>query len=153
MELSKFWKLMTRDMVIQYDADKIFQMLVYSRILFPASRKRTYEQRSQLFEDFGDFSLDDVYNALTLFGQHEDELQKWIYDHTVTKYHRDLGTACFDCTNYYYDISKPNIGDMDEDGNVLLKRYRKYGPEKNHRKDPIVEFGLLMDASGHSTGI
>lgn len=148
MELSRFWKMVTRNMDIAYDADKIFQILVYSRILFPASKKKTYEQRFQFFEDFGDFSLNDVYNALTIFGQHEEELQKWIYDHTVTKYHRDLGTAYFDCTNYYYDISKPDIDDMDEDGNALLKRYRKYGPEKNHRKDPIVELGLLMDASG-----
>lgn len=148
MELSRFWKMVTRNMDIAYDADKIFQMLVYSRILFPASKKKTYEQRFQFFEDFGDFSLDDVYNALTIFGQHEEQLQKWIYDHTVTKYHRDLATAYFDCTNYYYDISKPDIDDIDEDGNVLLKRYRKYGPEKNHRKDPIVELGLLMDASG-----
>ena len=34
------------------------------------------------------------------------------------------------------------------DGNLILKRYRKYGPEKNHRKDPIVELGLLMDNTG-----
>lgn len=148
MELSRFWKMVTRNMDIAYDADRIFQMLVYSRVLFPASKRKTYGQRFQFFEDFGDFSLDDVYNALTIFGQHEEQLQKWIYDHTVTKYHRDLATAYFDCTNYYYDISKPDVDDIDEDGNVLLKRYRKYGPEKNHRKDPIVELGLLMDASG-----
>ena len=89
MELSRFWKMVTRNMDIAYDADRIFQMLVYSRVLFPASKRKTYGQRFQFFEDFGDFSLDDVYNV----GQHEDQLQKWIYDHTVTKYHRDLATA------------------------------------------------------------
>ena len=64
MELSKFWKSVTKSMDIEYDADKIFQLLVYSRILFPASKKRTYERQSQFFEDFKDFSLDDVYKAL-----------------------------------------------------------------------------------------
>ena len=32
---------------------------------------------------------------------------------------------------------------------ILQKKgYRKRGPEKNHRPDPIIEMGLLMDASG-----
>ena len=135
-------------MDIEFDADKIFQVLVYARILFPASKRKTYQDRKRFFEDFGDFSLDDVYKALTIFGQHEAELQKWIYDHSVTKYHRDLETVFFDCTNYYYDISKPDVDDLDDEGNVILQRYRKYGPEKNHRKDPIVELGLLMDNTG-----
>ena len=26
------------------------------------------------------------------------------------------------------------------------KRYRKYGPEKNHRKDTIIDMDLLIDA-------
>ncbi|MCH3960767.1 MAG: IS1634 family transposase [Solobacterium sp.] len=147
LELDKFWKNVTKKMNIQYNADKIFQLLVYSRILFPASKKSTYENRNQFFENFGDFSIDDVYNALTIFGQNEKELQKWIYDHSVTKYHRDLSVGYFDCTNYYYDISKPDVDDKDDEGNLVLERYRKYGPEKNHRKDPIVEMGLLMDKS------
>lgn len=148
LELSTFWRKITRGMNIDFDADKIFQLLVYSRILFPASKRKTYQNRKRFFEDFGDFSLDDVYKALTIFGHHETELQKWIYDHSVTKYHRDLETVFFDCTNYYYDISKPDVDDLDDEGNVTLQRYRKYGPEKNHRKDPIVELGLLMDNTG-----
>ena len=123
-------------------------MLVYSRILFPASKKKSYEQMGKFFESFGDFSMDDVYSALIIFGGNERKLQKWIYDHSVTKYHRDLETVYFDCTNYYYDISKPDIDDLDDEGNIALKRYRKYGPEKNHRRDPIVELGLLMDNTG-----
>ena len=148
LELSKFWKSVTRGMDIEFNADKIFQMLVYSRILFPASKKKSYEDRTWFFEDFGEFTLDDVYHALTIYGKYEEQLQRWIYDHSAAKYHRELKNVYFDCTNYYYDISKPDIDDLDEDGNVVLKRYRKYGPEKNHRKDPIVELGLLMDSSG-----
>ena len=50
-----------------------------------------------------------------------------------------------------------DIFEYDEHGNVKLdkdgipiinkKGLRKRGPEKNHRPDPIVEMGLLMDAS------
>lgn len=148
LELNKFWKNVSSKYEIEYDLDKIFQLMVFSRILFPASKKKTFENRYNFFESFDDFELEDVYRSLDIFGEHEEELQKWIYDHSVTKYHRDLSATFFDCTNYYYDISKPDIDDLDDDGNLILKRYRKYGPEKNHRKDPIVELGLLMDNTG-----
>ena len=148
LELDKFWKNVSSKYEIEYDLDKIFQLMVFSRILFPASKKKTFENRNNFFESFDGFELEDVYRSLDLFSEHEEELQKWIYDHSVTKYHRDLSATFFDCTNYYYDISKPDIDDLDDDGNLILKRYRKYGPEKNHRKDPIVELGLLMDNTG-----
>ena len=148
LELDKFWKNVSSKYEIEYDLDKIFQLMVFSRILFPASKKKTFENRYNFFESFDGFELEDVYRSLDIFGEHEEELQKWIYDHSVTKYHRDLSATFFDCTNYYYDISKPDIDDLDDDGNLILKRYRKYGPEKNHRKDPIVELGLLMDNTG-----
>ena len=148
LELDKFWKNVSSKYEIEYDLDKIFQLMVFSRILFPASKKKTFENRYNFFESFDDFELEDVYRSLEILGEHEEELQKWIYDHSVTKYHRDLSATFFDCTNYYYDISKPDMDDLDDDGNLILKRYRKYGPEKNHRKDPIVELGLLMDNTG-----
>lgn len=148
LELDKFWKIISSKYEIEYDLDKIFQLMVFSRILFPASKKKTFENRYNFFESFDGFELEDVYRSLDIFGEHEEELQKWIYDHSVTKYHRDLSATFFDCTNYYYDISKPDMDDLDDDGNLILKRYRKYGPEKNHRKDPIVELGLLMDNTG-----
>lgn len=148
LELDKFWRKVSAQRKFEYNPDKIFQLLVFARVIKPGSKKFTYENKHVFFEDFGDFSLDDVYNALDLFAENEAALQKWIYDHSVTKYKRDLSVGYFDCTNYYFDISKPDIDDVDENGNLLLKRYRKYGPEKNHRKDPIVEMGLLMDKTG-----
>ena len=145
LELDKFFKKVALNYEIEYDLNKIFELMVYSRILFPASKKKTYENRNIFFESYDDIDLENIYRALTIFSENEKELQKWIYDHSVTKYNRDLSSTYFDCTNYYYDISKPDIDDVDDDGKLLLKRYRKYGPEKNHRKDPIVELGLLMD--------
>lgn len=37
---------------------------------------------------------------------------------------------------------------VDKEGNPVPAKYRKRGPEKNHRPDPIVEMGLLMDRNG-----
>ena len=148
LELDKFWKQAARGREFKYDPEQIFQMLVFGRIIDPGSKKYTFERRNQFFEGYEGFELEDVYKALDLFAENEEALQRWLYDHSVTKYNRDLTVGYFDCTNYYYDVSKPDVDEFDEDGSLVLKRYRKYGPEKNHRKDPIVEMGLLMDKTG-----
>lgn len=118
------------------------------RIIYPASKKATYDERSRLYESFGNYELEDVYRALDIISAHDTELQKWLYDHSCISYKRDMSISYFDCTNYYWDVSRPDIDELDEDGNVLQLKYRKMGPEKNNRKDPIVELGLLMDSSG-----
>ncbi|MDD7057550.1 MAG: IS1634 family transposase [Erysipelotrichaceae bacterium] len=148
LELDLFWRKAAEGRNFEYDPEQIFQLLVFGRIIFPGSKKKTYEMRNRLFEGYDGFTLEDVYKALDFYAENEEKLQKWIYDHSVTKYNRKLDIGYFDCTNYYYDISRPDQDEYDEEGKLVLKRYRKYGPEKNHRKDPIVEMGLLMDGSG-----
>lgn len=152
LELNKFWNWKTRNLSIEFSVDQIFRLLVFSRILNPASKKGTYDHRIFFFEDFGDFSLDDVYHALDIICENNEALQKWIYDHSDKICTRDLSVSYFDCTNYYFDIGRSDMDTLDDSGNPVDKngdpvaaKYRKRGPEKNHRPDPIVEMGLLMD--------
>lgn len=146
LEIDKFWKGVAKKENTNIDLEKIFSLLVFMRIIRPGSKKDTYEHKDMLFESFDDIKLDDVYRALDYYTKYDAEFQVWLYDHSAPLYKRNIRTTYFDCTNYYYDISKPDIDELDEDGNILKKRYRKYGPEKNHRKDPIIEMGLLIDA-------
>lgn len=155
LEIDKFWNWKTRNLSIQYSVDQIFRLLVFSRVLMPASKKATFEGRGFYFEDFGDFSIDDVYHALDVIHENMENLQKWIFDHSGKICGRDLSVSYFDCTNYYFDIGRPDIDILDKDGCPIDKngdpvpaKYRKRGPEKNHRPDPIVEMGLLMDKNG-----
>lgn len=155
LELDKFWNWKTRNLAVEFSVDQIFRLLVFSRILCPASKKGTFDNQKFYFENFGDFSLDDVYHALDIICDNNDALQKWIFDHSKNLYHRDLSVSYFDCTNYYFDIGHSDLDNYDEDGNCIDKdgnivnaKYRKRGPEKNHRPDPIVEMGLLMDRNG-----
>ena len=155
LELDRFWRLKSQNRSFQYDAEEIFRLLVLSRVLFPASKKETYEKRGVYFEPIDGFSLDDVYSFLSLAAEHQEALQKWIFDHSEKICQRDLSVSYFDCTNYYYDIGRPDVDLLDDDGNPVDKdgnpvrpKYRKRGPEKNHRPDPIVEMGLLMDRNG-----
>lgn len=155
LELDKFWNWKTRNLSIKYSVDRIFRLLAFSRILAPASKKGTFDEKDFYFEDFGDFSLDDVYHALDIICKNNTALQKWIYDHSGKICERDLSVSYFDCTNYYFDVGHSDMDildaegrPIDKNGNPVPPKYRKRGPEKNHRPDPIVEMGLLMDKSG-----
>ncbi len=155
LELDRFWKKFSKYSKAEYDLEMIFRLLVFSRVLFPASKKKTYENRGIYFEKFDGFSLDDVYHALSDIAKHKEALQKWLFDYSSKICTRDMSVNYFDCTNYYFDIGAPDIDELDEEGNPVDKngnptapKYRKRGPEKNHRPDPIVSMGLLMDRNG-----
>mgnify|MGYP003911810547 FL=1 len=155
LELDKFWKLVLRKTSIQYDLEAVFRLLVFSRILYPGSKRDTFLNKSAYFEDMDGFSLKDTYKALDVFDQYDEQLQKWIYSHSPKICERDMSVSYFDCTNYYFDIGRSDMDTFDDDGrpvdgkgNPAEIKYRKRGPEKNHRPDPIVEMGLLMDKDG-----
>lgn len=130
----------------QYSLSKACELLTYSRILNPGSIKYTYEHKNQFFEPY-DLSLDDLYRALNPLLECKEDIFKTIWDNTQEKYNRDASQSYFDCTNYYYEIEYDDPDDIKEDGTVK-KGLRKKGPEKNHRPDPIVEMGLLLDKTG-----
>ncbi|NBL00303.1 MAG: IS1634 family transposase [Erysipelotrichia bacterium] len=147
LKLDIFWKQIASNYKIDFDLEAIFRLLTLSRILFPDSKKATFENRSIYFEPFN-FTLMDVYRALPIFAKEENNLQAWLFQQSKDSYSRDLSHAFFDCTNYYFEIENNDTDLIDEEGNILVKNYRKRGPEKNHRPDPIIEMGLLMDGSG-----
>lgn len=155
LELDRFWKWKTKGRQFQFDVEQIFRLLVFSRVLYPASKKKTYDNRAIFFEGFEGFSLDAIYDALDVYAEHQEALQQWIYDHSHAICKRDLSISYFDCTNFYFDIGRSDLDLLDENGkpvdkhgNPVSPKYRKRGPEKNHRPDPIVSMGLLMDKNG-----
>ena len=132
---------------IEYSLPKACELLTYSRILNPGSIKYTYEHKNQFFEPF-DLSLDDLYRSLKPMLDCKEDIFKSIWDSTKDKYNRDASTSFYDCTNYYFEIEYDDEDIKDDNGNIIKKGIRKRGPEKNHRPDPIVEMGLLLDKQG-----
>lgn len=143
--ITDFLKEKQKNLKIDYDLNQVLLLLVLSRILYPGSKKNTYESRNKFFEKF-DFSLKDLYRSLDLFDQYKEDIQNIMWKNTKDKYDRDLSIGYFDCTNYYFEIDNNDEDLVDEEGKILEKGYRKRGPEKNHRPDPIVEMGLLIDS-------
>ena len=117
-----------------YSVNAIMKLLIYSRILDPASKKRTFDRRGDYFEKF-DFSLEDVYRCLTFANTFGGDLQRHLHNVITKRYGRRTETVYYDVTNYYFEI--------DEQDNL-----RKKGVSKEHRPDPIVQMGLFMDADG-----
>ena len=132
---------------MEYSLTKACELLTYSRIIDPGSIKYIYEHKNQFFEPF-DLSLDDLYRCLKPFVERKEEIFKTIWDSTKEKYNRDASTSYYDCTNYYFEIEYDDPDVTNDKGEIIKKGLRKRGPEKNHRPDPIVEMGLLLDKNG-----
>lgn len=118
----------------QYDLNAILSSLIYGRILFPTSKRGTYEYKDSLIEK-PDYALQDCYRALEVIAKEKDYIQSALY-----KFSKEIGKGedrilYYDCTNYYFEIER-------EQG------MRKYGVSKEHRPNPIVQMGLFMDADG-----
>ncbi|MDF2632345.1 MAG: transposase [Caproiciproducens sp.] len=110
------------------------KLLVFSRLLQPASKRKTFEDRARYFENTH-YSLDDVYRCLTFFNQHNSALQLWLHDRIKQLYRQDSRLVYYDVTNYYFEIDEPD-------------QVRRKGVSKEHRPNPIVQMGLFMDAAG-----
>ena len=72
LELDKFWKLILRKTSIQYDLEAVFRLLVFSRILYPGSKRETFLNKVAYFEGMDGFSLKDIYKALDVFDQYDE---------------------------------------------------------------------------------
>lgn len=118
----------------KYDANTIMKMLVYSRLLVPASKKASFENRDMFFEKTN-YSLDDVYRCLSLLNKHKEKLQLWLNEKIKSNYGRDTSLIYYDVTNYYFET----------DSQDALKAK---GVSKEHRPNPIVQMGLFMDNNG-----
>lgn len=118
----------------QYDSNTIMKMLVYSRLLFPASKKSSYDSRERFFKNT-EYSLDDVYRCLSFLDKHRENLQIWMNDRIKKNYGRDTSLIYYDVTNYYFET--------DEQNDFLHKEVCK-----EHRPSPIIQMGLFIDNKG-----
>lgn len=135
LEIDKFIKAKFQSRNFsEYKINNIMKLLVFARCLFPDSKKSTYENKDIFFENTN-FSLKELYNALSYIEPFKESLQSYIYDHIQEKYKPNNECVFYDVTNYYFEID-----DNDD--------FRKKGVSKEHRPNPIVQMGLFMDSLG-----
>lgn len=133
LELDKFFSNV--DFKGDYDLNSILKYFTIQRILNPASKRHTTQMMRNFYGNNLDFELADVYRSLDKFSDINTGLQKYINDRIVKLIGRNFDYGFYDVTNYYCEVDFPD----DDDG------LRKRGVSKEHRTDPIIQFGLFMD--------
>src|SRR5690606_14457576 len=102
LQIDKFLMKQQRGSKISFSSNDIMKLLVYARLLHPASKKKTFENRSLYFEK-QDYSLEHVYRSLSFFQKHSSALQVWMNDRIKQQYKRDTQLVYYDVTNYYFE--------------------------------------------------
>jgi transposase len=131
LEIDRFLDNARRHKKFNFNSEAIMRLLLYSRLLYPGSKRAAVMNKDHFFDKF-DFSLDDVYDGLTHFHHIGDRLQKHLHDMVTEQYGRKTNLVYYDVTNYYFEIDK-----QDE--------LRKRGCAKQRRDKPIIQMGLLLD--------
>ena len=132
--LHKICRMIATRHSFEYDLNSILSRLVYTRILYPSSKKTSYDDSKKFIEKPG-FELHDVYRSLSVLAEESDYIQSRLFKNSVAMSERNTGAIFYDCTNYYFEI------EQEEDD-------KQYGVSKENRPLPIVEMGLFTDMDG-----
>jgi transposase len=134
---------------IQYDVYGFAKLLIFGRILNPASKCTTIRQNDDYYEPIlKDFNPDNVYDTLSFISDNKDKIIRRINTSLTKKAGRSPEAIYYDVTNFYFEIEDPDDDILDDDGNTVEKGLRKFGVSKEERHQPIVQMGLFMDDDG-----
>lgn len=119
-----------------FDLNEVLSHLVYSKIIFPSSKLKTYEL-SKNFIETPRYNLVDLYRRLSYINKNLEFIQRNLYNNSKAVVDRKTQVCYYDCTNYYFDIY--------EEENL-----RKYtGNVKDKKGKPAVGMGLFLDGTGY----
>lgn len=130
----KYLNLLQTATGFRFNIADLMSALIYSRMVHPCSKSKTYDEIiPRLYEKY-DFSLDQLYSGIGYIGAEYEKIIE-IYNHQINqKYKFDTEKTYFDCTNFYFEIDRED-------------ELRRKGPSKENHKSPIVGLGLLLDSN------
>lgn len=134
LRLDKICDNITQQYQFKFDLNDILSKLIYSRILFPASKLKTLEL-SKSFLEQPNFDYQHIERALPVLCENVDFIQAELYKNSNEYIERNNKILYYDCTNYFFEIAEEN-------------GLRQYGKSKENRPNPIVQMGLFMDGNG-----
>ena len=116
----------------EFDLYELLSSLVYARGVNPTSKRRTFHDVLPNLYEPCNYSYDQLLDGLEFFGENYHKFVEIFTVNTSETYGMDTSKTYFDCTNFYFEI------DREDD-------FRRKGPSKENRKDPIIGMGLLLD--------
>lgn len=134
LSVKKYIDLMQTATNFRFNVFDMMSSLVYARLVRPCSKSKTYDEILPKLFDTYNFSLNQLYDGLEYIGCEYEKIIE-IYNHQIRQmFSFDTTHTYFDCTNFYFEI------DREDD-------FRRKGPSKENKKEPIVGMGLLLDAN------
>jgi len=118
----------------KFDLNDILSKLIYSRILYPASKLKTLELSKKYLEQ-PNFDYQHIERALPILCKENDFIQSELYKNSKKYSPRNNRVLYYDCTNFFFEL------ECEDD-------FRKYGKSKENRPNPIVQMGLFIDGDG-----
>ena len=115
----------------KFDLNDILSKLIYSRILFPASKLKTLDLSKNFLEQ-PNFDYQHIERALPILCKENDFIQSELYKNSKKYAPRNNRILYYDCTNFFFELE-------------IEDEFRKYGKSKENRPNPIVQMGLFMD--------
>ena len=132
--LHKICRAVSGRHLFEYDLNDILSRLIYTRILYPSSKRNSFEESKRFIEQ-SSFELHDIYRALSILAAESDYIQSRLFKNSAAIQKRNTQVIYYDCTNFYFEI------DAAEDD-------KQFGISKENRPLPIVGMGLFMDMDG-----
>ena len=134
LKLNKICNDISEKYHFKFDLNDILSKLVYSRIIFPASKLKTLELSKKFLEQ-PNFEYHHIERSLPIICENMDFIQSELYKNSNEYIKRNNKILYYDCTNFYFEIEQ-------EEG------LKEYGKSKENRPNPIVQMGLFMDGNG-----
>ncbi len=133
---------------LSFDLAGLLRLLLFGRILSPASKIATIQQASDYFAPPADPSSDRfrVYDLLDVLAAHQGQFIQRMNSSIEKRIGRSTTKLFYDVTNFYFEIERPDE-DEEVDGETV-KGLRQRGVSKENRKEPIVQMGLFLDDNG-----
>lgn len=133
---------------LSFDIAGLLRLLLFGRILSPASKMATVRQAADYFVPPVDPSADPfrVYDLLDVLTAHQKQFIQRMNSSIEKRIGRSTTKIFYDVTNFYFETERPD-GDEVIDG-VTVKGLRQRGVSKENRKEPIVQMGLFLDTNG-----
>lgn len=134
LKLDKICNKIAEQYQFKFDLNEILSKLIYSRVLFPASKLKTLELSKRLLEQ-PNFDYQHIERALPILCDNMDFIQSELYKNSNEYMERNNKILYYDCTNYYFEIEEEDA-------------LKQYGKSKENRPNPIVQMGLFIDGNG-----
>lgn len=147
LELNRFFSEVCSDKRIDFDCNEINRFLTYARTLDPRSKLGTFDKLSSYFEK-PEFEYHHILRFMDILSENSTEYLTHLFRTSSNVVERDTSVMYYDCTNFFFESESPDEDMIDEVTGEVIRGLRQFGVSKEHRPNPVVEMGLIMDSRG-----